>query len=71
MSWQSAYRSRDLTGRDPRFVLAASDHAAGVINLPARNRRSHWINDNLNGDEDNRLEGAEKKPGSPWPDWDD
>ena len=68
--WQSAYRSKDLMGRDPRFVLAASGHVAGVINPPARNRRSHWVNDNLNCDANNWLEKAEEKPGSWWPDWD-
>jgi polyhydroxyalkanoate synthase len=68
--WQSAFRSKDLTGRDPRFVLAASGHVAGVINPPARNRRSHWINDDLNCDAKNWLENAEEKPGSWWPDWD-
>ncbi len=68
--WQSAYRSKDLMGREPRFVLAASGHVAGVINPPARNRRSHWVNDNLNYDAKNWLEKAEEKPGSWWPDWD-
>src|SRR5215471_43108 len=37
--WQSAYRSKDFMGRDPRFVLAASGHVAGVINPPARKKR--------------------------------
>ncbi len=68
--WQSAFRSKDIMGRDPRFVLAASGHVAGVINPPARNRRSHWVNDNLNCDAENWLEGANEKPGSWWPDWD-
>ena len=68
--WQSAYRSKDLIGRDPHFVLAASGHVAGVINPPARNRRSHWVNDNLICDAKNWLERAEEKPGSWWPDWD-
>ena len=68
--WQSAYRSKDLTGRDPRFVLAASGHVAGVINPPARNRRSYWVNDNLDCDAENWLEKADEKPGSWWPDWD-
>jgi polyhydroxyalkanoate synthase len=68
--WQSAFRSKDLMGRDPRFVLAASGHVAGVINPPARNRRSHWVNDNLNCDANSWLESAEEKPGSWWPDWD-
>src|SRR6476660_433563 len=68
--WQSAYRSKDLMGRDPHFVLAASGHVAGVINPPARNKRSHWANDNLNCDAENWLESADEKPGSWWPDWD-
>jgi polyhydroxyalkanoate synthase len=68
--WQSAYRSKDLMGRDPRFVLAASGHVAGVINPPARNKRSYWLNDNIDRDANNWLEEAEEKPGSWWPDWD-
>jgi polyhydroxyalkanoate synthase len=68
--WQSAFRSKDLIGGDSRFVLAASGHVAGVINPPARNRRSHWVNDNLNCDAENWLESAEQKSGSWWPDWD-
>ncbi len=68
--WQSAYRSKDLMGSDPRFVLAASGHVAGVINPPARNKRSHWANDNLNCDAKNWLEKADEKQGSWWPDWD-
>ena len=45
--WKSAFRSKDLVGGEARFVLAASGHVAGVINPPARNKRSHWINDEL------------------------
>jgi polyhydroxyalkanoate synthase len=68
--WQSAYRSKDLMGRDPHFVLAASGHVAGVINPPARNKRSYWLNDNIDRDANNWLEEAQEKPGSWWPDWD-
>jgi len=57
-------------GREPCFVLAASGHVAGVINPPARNKRSHWVNDNLSCDPKNWLEQADEKPGSWWPDWD-
>ncbi|WP_065756686.1 PHA/PHB synthase family protein [Bradyrhizobium paxllaeri] len=69
--WQSAYRSKDLMGKDPRFVLAASGHVAGVINPPARKKRSYWLNDNINRDATTWLEEAQEKPGSWWPDWDD
>ena len=68
--WQSAYRSKAIIGKDPRFVLAASGHVAGVINPPARKKRSYWVRDDLNGDAAEWLDKAEEKPGSWWPDWD-
>lgn len=68
--WKSAFRSKELIGGESRFVLAASGHVAGVINPPARNKRSHWINDDLESDPQTWLEAAEEKPGSWWPDWD-
>ena len=68
--WQSAFRSKDLIGKDPRFVLAASGHVAGVINPPARKKRSYWTHDDLDCDAAAWLEKAEEKPGSWWPDWD-
>ncbi|WP_210419005.1 class I poly(R)-hydroxyalkanoic acid synthase [Bradyrhizobium sp. NAS80.1] len=68
--WQSAYLSKGLIGADPRFVLAASGHVAGVINPPARKKRSYWTHDDLSGDAIDWLEAAEERPGSWWPDWD-
>jgi len=68
--WQSAYRSKGLIGKEPRFVLAASGHVAGVINPPSRNKRSYWIHDDLNCEAGDWLERATEKPGSWWPDWD-
>jgi polyhydroxyalkanoate synthase subunit PhaC len=68
--WKSAFRSKDLIGGESRFVLAASGHVAGVINPPARNKRSHRINDDLESDPQTWFEAAEERPGSWWPDWD-
>ncbi len=68
--WKTAFRSKDLVGGEARFVLAASGHVAGVINPPARNKRSHWLNDDLESDPQGWLDAAEEKPGSWWPDWD-
>jgi polyhydroxyalkanoate synthase subunit PhaC len=68
--WQSAFRSKDIMGKEARFVLAASGHVAGVINPPARNKRSYWVNDDLKSEAENWLDKAEEKPGSWWPDWD-
>jgi len=68
--WQSAFGSKDLMGKDPRIILAASGHIAGVINPPARNKPNYWSNDDLSSDAAGWLEKAEEKPGSWWPDWD-
>jgi polyhydroxyalkanoate synthase len=68
--WKAAYGSKDLIGIAARFVLAASGHVAGVINPPARNKRSHWLNDQLVSDPNSWLEKAEERSGSWWPDWD-
>jgi len=68
--WKSAFRSKDLLGGEARFVLAASGHVAGVINPPARNKRSHWLNDDLESDPQGWFDAAQEQPGSWWPDWD-
>jgi poly[(R)-3-hydroxyalkanoate] polymerase subunit PhaC len=68
--WKTAFRTKDLVGGEARFVLAASGHVAGVINPPARNKRSHWLNDDLESDPQGWFDAAEEKPGSWWPDWD-
>jgi polyhydroxyalkanoate synthase subunit PhaC len=67
--WKTAFHSKDLVGGEARFVLAASGHVAGVINPPARNKRSHWLNDDIESDPQGWFAGAEEKPGSWWPDW--
>ncbi len=38
--WQTAYASTQLLGGDCTFVLGASGHIAGVVNPPAKNKRS-------------------------------
>src|SRR6185436_17918331 len=47
--WTAAYAStRLLNPKKPkqnRFVLGASGHIAGVINPPAKKKRSYWTND--------------------------
>ena len=50
--WQAAYASTPLVkgegrGQGNKFVLGASGHIAGVINPPAKGKRSHWVNDKL------------------------
>lgn len=40
--WQTAYTSTQLLGGDCTFVLGASGHIAGVVNPPAKKKRSFW-----------------------------
>ena len=67
--WRGAYASTRLLKGPIRFVLGASGHIAGVINPPAKKKRSYWTNDTLPMDPDNWLEAAEEHPGSWWGDW--
>jgi polyhydroxyalkanoate synthase len=67
--WTAAYSSTALLKNKLRFVLGASGHIAGVINPPAKNKRSHWTNDALPASAHDWLAGAEEHHGSWWPDW--
>ena len=74
--WVSAYASTQVLRGPQRFVLGASGHIAGVVNPPAKKRRSYWVADNMGGagqplpgDPNAWLAQAQEKPGSWWPDW--
>lgn len=67
--WRSAFASSRLLKGPTRFVLGASGHIAGIINPPAKNKRSYWTSETLPADPDTWLEGAQEHPGSWWNDW--
>jgi polyhydroxyalkanoate synthase len=70
--WRSAYRTVGLLGGgDKTFVLGASGHIAGVVNPPAKNRRSYWLGstDQFPDHPGNWLETATERQGSWWPVW--
>ncbi len=69
MPWTSAFRSLPLLGGERRFVLGASGHIAGVVNPPAKKKRSYWRNDDTGVDAGDWLAGATEHPGSWWTDW--
>lgn len=73
--WHAAYATTRLLSGPLRFVLGASGHIAGVINPPAKKRRSYWVRD---GDLKSStppvepaqwLDAATEISGSWWPDW--
>ncbi len=64
-----AYASTQHLPGKKRFVMGASGHIAGVINPPAKNKRSYWTNDKLPKTQAEWLKGAREHPGSWWTDW--
>jgi polyhydroxyalkanoate synthase subunit PhaC len=69
--WQAAYASTALLKGEKRFVLGASGHIAGVINPPAKGKRSYWTGSKLPATADAWLAGAQEHPGSWWTGWSD
>lgn len=67
--WQAGYRSRALLGGRSTFVMGASGHIAGVINPPAKNKRSYWVGEYAGKDAQTWLAGATEQRGSWWPTW--
>ena len=69
-----AYASTQHLPGKKRFVMGASGHIAGVINPPAKNKRSYWTNDKLPANkfpagQTDWLKTATEHPGSWWTDW--
>ena len=64
-----AYGSVNHLPGKKRFVMGASGHIAGVINPPAKKKRSYWTNDKLPKTQAEWLKGAKEHPGSWWTDW--
>jgi len=72
--WGAAWQNTQVLKKaKTRFVLGASGHIAGVINPPAKKKRSHWIGP-VQGpppaSADAWLASATEHPGSWWTDWD-
>ena len=71
--WGTAYLTTGLINQAKRgntkFVLGASGHIAGVINPPAKKKRSYWTNDKRAASAADWLAGATEHPGSWWTEW--
>ncbi|MDP1532853.1 MAG: alpha/beta fold hydrolase, partial [Rubrivivax sp.] len=69
--WQAAYASTRLLKGKKTFVLGASGHIAGVINPPAKGKRSHWTGSTLPATAAAWFDTATEHPGSWWTGWTD
>ena len=73
--WPAAYATTQILTGPKRFVLGASGHIAGVVNPPAKKKRSHWTFDPPRGrfpvDADAWMAAATETPGSWWTEWND
>ena len=69
--WAGAYRSTQVLTGERRFVLGASGHIAGVINPPAKGKRSHWTGPDgaFPPTAEAWFAQAQEHRGSWWPDW--
>jgi len=66
-----AYATTQYLPGKKRFVMGASGHIAGVINPPAKGKRSHWTREDgkLPQSVDQWITGATEHKGSWWTDW--
>jgi len=67
--WQNAYRTVNLLGSPPRFVLSTSGHIAALVNPPGNEKSSFRVNDELPGKPEEWLGSASQTPGTWWDDW--
>ncbi|MDO4904835.1 MAG: class I poly(R)-hydroxyalkanoic acid synthase [Lautropia sp.] len=68
--WQGGYVSARALGGKPRFILTASGHIAGVVNPPAKQKRSYQVGPDIDAlAPEQWQERAETFPGSWWVDW--
>ncbi len=69
--WDSAYGNTQVLKGKVRFALGASGHIAGVINPPAKGKRSHWLGtaSTLPEKAQDWFDKAKEHPGSWWTDW--
>jgi polyhydroxyalkanoate synthase len=72
--WENAYRSTQLLGGTPRFVLSTSGHIQALVNPPGRagtqSRSSYRVADLYPGSPEAWAEKTATLPGSWWSDYD-
>jgi polyhydroxyalkanoate synthase len=70
--WENAYRSTQLLGGTPRFILSTSGHIQALVNPPApESRSSYRVADEHPPASEAWAERATTRPGSWWTDYDE
>jgi polyhydroxyalkanoate synthase subunit PhaC len=69
--WQSCYRSTQLLGGRPRFLLSTSGHIAAMVNPPGNPKARYQMAKDCPEDPQEWLRRAETCHGSWWPDYAD
>jgi polyhydroxyalkanoate synthase subunit PhaC len=67
--WQSNYRSTQLLGSDPRFVLSTSGHIAALVNPPGNEKASYQTNGDNPPEAEAWLRQATTHKGTWWDDY--
>ena len=67
--WKAAFDGMKLFNTNIRFVVGGSGHVAGVVNPPARNKYSYWVNDKVVETAQEWMDTAQEIQGSWWNDW--
>ena len=67
--WDSCYRTTQLLGSQPRFVLSTSGHIAAMVNPPGNDRASYQTAEDTPADPQAWLARATTHRGTWWQDW--
>src|SRR5580692_4484432 len=67
--WQSCYRTTQLLGGRPRFLLSTSGHVAAMVNPPGNEKAKYQLAKECPEDPQEWLRLAETCHGSWWPDY--
>jgi len=67
--WESAYRTTQLLGSEPKFVLSTSGHIVAMVNPPGNEKANFKTNNRNPPDPREWLKTASTHEGTWWPDW--
>src|SRR6202167_51121 len=67
--WQSCYRSTQLLGGKPRFLLSTSGHIAAMVHPPGNAKAKYQLAEECPDDPKEFLRQAEPRQGSWWADY--